>query len=213
VQVVESDPTWPQQPAFVFKEYVADFELGKLDSSRTFYQQTDAGLFMLGYDGAGYIIPAAASSDVSYRFRGITYASLEDLLGRVRKGALRYTKALGDIIVEDPPLLGLKYPIMLDSVWVYRPSEPFHIEKHVTSYEIVSIPSGTYGCFVVQWLHDIDNDEVIDTDIEFYDYVSEVGLVVRDITLYDVEILDPMGNVLEVVDVLDRYELVAAELY
>ncbi len=211
IDVEEIDYSWADQPAYVFHERYADLDRAIFDSCRTYYYQADTGMYVLGYDSVGSVMPASENSSQQYRFNGATYETVEDLLSGVHLSDKATIARPADVVVEEPPLLGLQYPIEVDSAWIYRDSLPYRIEKEVVAYETISAPAGLFGCFVVEWHYDTGNDGTFDNDIQRTDYISEEGLVQRSVVMLDVEII-VLGQVIDIVDIYADYELVALEL-
>ncbi len=73
------------------------------------------------------------------------------------------------------------------------------------------MPAGDFGCFVVRWLEDTDNDGSFNDNLVFYDYIAEEGLIRRSILMANVLVIDEHGNELGFIDITDEYELVAWE--
>ncbi len=213
VEVTGTDPAWAYQPAFVFNERFAEFDLTGCDSGNAYYYHCDSGLYLLDIDASGGSLPVSASDGNAYRFKGRQYDSVDRLLTAVRTASLGGEVGRAGSTVDVSPRLGLKYPIETGASWVCEDSDVRRLAKEVTDYEIIDVPSGRFGCFVVRWFYDMDVDGEYDDDIVYCDYIGEHGLVRRSIKLYGVEITDPLGHVIDVVDVTDEYELVAYRLY
>ena len=167
------------------------------------------GLYLVGYDGAGNIIPAATAVSYRYRFSGCEFGSVSELLGVVEGTSAALSPR--EIVVENPPKLGLKYPIEIGAEWTFRENDPWHIEKQIHDFEIISVPAGDFGCFVVRWLEDTDNDGSFNDNLVFFDYIAEEGLIRRSILMANVLVIDEHGNELGFIDITDEYELVAWE--
>ncbi|MCP4584151.1 MAG: hypothetical protein GY839_21270 [candidate division Zixibacteria bacterium] len=95
---------------------------------------------------------------------------------------------LDTIIYNAIPQKILYYPIDMGSQWRLRDREDnsgFRIDKKVVGSEVITVPAGEFVCVIIQWLYDFDRDECWDDDIEFYDYLCEVGLIKRTILFKD----------------------------
>ncbi|RKX25336.1 MAG: hypothetical protein DRP45_06145 [Candidatus Zixiibacteriota bacterium] len=212
LEVIRVDPTWPQQPAYEFRETWANLNQGILDSSHTYYHQSDSGLYLLGIDGTGDALPASDGGSYPCSFEGQQYSSVRELLQSVQNELIEFSGRPGSKLAADPPVLALEYPIAIGSAWEYTQNDTSFTDKEVTGYEIMTVPAGDLGCFEIQWLRDNDNDSLYDDNIIFYDYVSEFGLARRSVTLLDVELIDQFGHII-VADVFDEYNLISWELF
>ena len=97
------------------------------------------------------------------------------------------------MIIEPSPLQSIKYPLSKQvSEWIYRKrGNPILIAKRYVGKETITISSGEYDCYKLQWLYDLDNNNVWDENIEFFDYISEKGLIKRSILFKDIRITTP----------------------
>ncbi|MCD6250225.1 MAG: hypothetical protein J7J98_07855 [candidate division Zixibacteria bacterium] len=209
LEVVGTDTGWQVNPVYVFEETWFDLDQVTLNNSTTWYHVTNDGLYLVGYDGPGNIIPASLSTSYRYRFGGREFESVSELLGQVEGTGVALSPR--ELIVEDPPKLGLEYPISIGAEWVFREDDPWRIEKQIHDFEIISVPAGNFGCFVVSWLEDTNNDGSFNDNLVFLDYIAEEGLVRRSILMANVLVVDEHGNELGFIDITDEYELVAWE--
>ena len=209
MEVVGTDTGWQVGLVYEFEETWFDLDQVTLSNSTTWYHVANDGLYLAGYDGAGNIIPAATAVSHRFRFGGREFASVSELLGMVEGTGTALSPR--EIIVENPPKLGLEYPIAIGAEWTFRENEPWHIEKQIHDFEIISVPAGEFGCFVVRWLEDTDNDGSFNDNLVFFDYIAEEGLIKRSILMANVLVIDEHGNELGFIDITDEYELVAWE--
>jgi len=90
---------------------------------------------------------------------------------------------------ESPPVQSLAYPLDVGRQWTVREHNPsglpWRIDKKIVDYGPQRVPAGTFDCFTIQWLWDIDNDGNWDTGYEGYDYVAPQGLIKRVIIVHD----------------------------
>lgn len=102
---------------------------------------------------------------------------------------------------ENPPLRSLAYPLKVGSEWTYRnPSEPWHIAKRVTAFGATDVPAGSFQCYTVQWLLDVDGDGVWDGDIDLFDSISDIGLVKRSMFIRGIIRMNEMGDTLGIMN-------------
>lgn len=78
---------------------------------------------------------------------------------------------------NETPIMVLKYPLKLNSEWIYVQTNDSKISRRVVSTETISLPCGDFECYKIQWLWDLDNDGEWDDDIEGYTYVSSQGII------------------------------------
>lgn len=209
IEVVDTNSSWPVGLVYEFEETLFDLDEVTISTSTAWYHAANDGLYLAGYDGDGHIIPSATAVAYRYRFGGREFTSVSELLGMVEGTSAALSPR--EIIVEDPPKLVLEYPIAVGAEWVFRIDNPWRIEKSVTGYEIIDVPAGRFGCFVVRWLEDTNDDGLFNDNVEFYDYIAEEGLIKRSILMTNVLVIDEHGNELGFIDITDEYELVAWE--
>ena len=215
IEVAQAGGTWGPLPAFVFEEHTADLSSGTIDSSWTYYHHADSGLFLLGYEGSCNATPTRRVVEYDYRFNGYEFDRIEDLLRLIRAdfavGVRSATASVGPII-EDPPKRAIEYPIEVGSRWTFRKGDPWPMEKEVLGYQVLTVPAGKFGAYEIRTYYDADNDGAWDDNFIRLDYFAEQGMVKRSITLLDLELRDPLGNLIVIVDVYITYELVAYEV-
>ena len=95
-------------------------------------------------------------------------------------------------------LKNLEYPIKTSNEWIIRESnKPFAINKRVLGKESISLPSRIFSCYKIEWLYDIDNNNEWDENISVVDFISDEGLIKREMFLKDLVITtaeSPDGN-------------------
>ena len=83
------------------------------------------------------------------------------------------------------------------------------IKKKIAESEVLETPAGTFFCYRIEWLYDINYDGRLDDDIHLADYYSAIGLVRRSIKIQDLVITDensPDG--IGVFDYSEEYQLI-----
>jgi hypothetical protein len=210
VEITRAETGWAFDPVWAFEETWFNFHTDTLAHATTYYHVAADGLYLAGYDGTGDIQPS--SGDESYRFRinDRDYNSLGELL--LASSRPRSTAALSPdvLVVEDPFKQALKYPIAIGAEWVFRTDNPWRIEKSVDEFEIIDVPAGSFGCFVVRSREDRNGDGDFTESPLMRDYVAEQGLVRRSHIRLDV-MVQSQGGDWRFVDIIDEYELVAWE--
>jgi hypothetical protein len=77
----------------------------------------------------------------------------------------------------------------MESEWLAKaPPEELSIKKKAIDRVQIQVPAGIYTCARIQWLYDVGSDGNWDTDIEAYDYISQIGLVKRTRIYHDVTV-------------------------
>ncbi len=142
------------------------------------------GLYLYAYDRSSFIAPARAW----WRFEGGFGPSGgpgPDLISS-RSGGPQPGDSL---YYESPPVRSLAYPLEVGNQWVMRELNasglPWRIEKKIIDYGPQTVPAGTFDCYTIQWLWDVDDDGIWDTGFEGYDYVAPQGLIKRVIIVHD----------------------------
>ncbi len=207
VTVLSTDTGWSVDPIYVFGETWFAFQNMALDSSLTYNHANSAGLFLAGYDGERYATPTG----YSFPFSVGRLTAAADLSGRFI-GPSRNALGTEDIVIEDPFRLGLEYPLEIGAEWVFRNGDPRRIEKSCEAFEIIEVPAGEFGCFVVQWQVDLNGDGSFNDNVMFTDYIAEQGLIKRAVLFPNVLVLDEFGNEVGFIDITDDFDLIAYEL-
>jgi hypothetical protein len=132
-------------------------------------------------------------------FKGRYFNGIREITSYITRAIPQNIVRADSLIYEIPPLQSLKYPMKTESQWTYRhPGQPWQIDKKIVSYEKINVPAGSFDCYKIQWLYDIDQDGVWDTDIVCYDYICDKGLIQRSFFFKDVMIIsqqspEPIG--------------------
>ena len=82
----------------------------------------------------------------------------------------------------------------------------------VIGEEEITVPAGAFECMKVKWLYDIDNDGEWDSDLFIEDYIGDVGLVKREITILGIISINELGEIVGYMDSMGRYTLEAVSL-
>lgn len=176
----------------VFEEQLSSQD-GLTDVSETFYTNLDSGLYMLAYRGPSHMIPKS-NRTAHFGFKGIHFDRVDEIASFLLASHSMALHKNDTLIIEDPPIRSLAYPLDVGSEWVYRRSQaPWPINKRVTRTDTVDVPAGLFFCYEIQWLFDINNDDAWDEDILFHDFIDSHGLIKRTILFKDVIIIGEEG--------------------
>lgn len=177
---------------FVLRATVSDNE-GIYQGEDYYYNNKEDGLYLYGYKGFGHfgfpvIIPKTLEKgerQVNIFFKGMYFNSVWELLDLFQQELpVHYAVRSDSIILEEPPVKVLHYPLETGVSWTYRTSgNPWRIDKHVEGEEQITVPAGEFVCYKIKWLYDIDDNGEWDTDIFTEDYIGQEGLVQRQMTL------------------------------
>lgn len=155
--------------------------------------------------------PKLNPGDVVYEFKGFRASSLDELIRVIQSNThTRASRTLSVLDLEEPPVRELAYPLKTGSRWVYRDTTLGHLlnmEKEVVGTERITVPAGKFNCFKIRWYWDTDHDGQWDTDIERYDYISEIGTVRRQFMFYNIVMRDYELKVIGYYNVISDYSL------
>jgi len=148
----------------------------------------------------------------SFEFHGRSFESLAGLHDFVATAVQSSAKQAFDtgIVLEDPPLRELAYPLEIGRQWAYRDKDlngPFDMGKEVVEKQNLIVSAGQFECYKIRWYWDIDDDGIWDNDIDGYDYVGGIGLLKREFWIYDITVVDEYGTILGTFDSFDTREL------
>lgn len=188
-------------PVKCFIEEITDFSFNDTTrfSGRVYLANYDSGLVLYGYRGNSIGIPADNNS-IRYTFNGNTYSTINRLLGSIGSGVYNRGGFQDTLILENPPALVLKYPIVTGTEWLAR--HVFQgINKRYLGYELVTLPGGIYTCMKTQrkW---IKYD-----DLFLYDYHSKYGQLKSDYLIDDIVVSNEIGQKIGYVDIREVLEV------
>jgi hypothetical protein len=150
-----------------------------------YYEHAMHGLYLHAYAHAG--TPAAlpkAQTTGHIQFKGRTFRSFRELVHTLEAALPAYRIQSDSLYYEQPAVKALHYPLEVGVHWTYRfPRQPWRIDKQVLDKAKVQVPAGTFNCYQIQWLYDMDHDNQWDEDITIYDDVGRAGLVRRRVTV------------------------------
>lgn len=185
VRVTGQDTLFDSVAVYVFHEEFVQSEGGSFTSD-AYFNETAAGFFYYGATGGNYAAPLKPTAGISYTFNGQTFSSPGELFASVQSG---FPFGLASGTQDDlynPGLMSLAYPLRYGSLWEYRSAgEPFEIHKGISDWSVVTTPAGNFECFKVCWIY---GDDAPADNVQFYDYISQDGLVHRSISLDSVSL-------------------------
>jgi hypothetical protein len=153
-----------------------------------YYVALSHGLYLVDRTGPCTDVTPKLGSGVSYHWGGRVFHSVEELFGSLGDGPA--------LAASDPyeylDYVCLQYPLHVGAKWtyLYMESPTLRIDHRVVDWRRREVPAGSFDCFTIQWLWDLDADGVWDDLIEKYDYIAAEGLVKRTLRLRDVIIYD-----------------------
>jgi len=183
----ENDTISGNQHFILFTSY----DLSTPENIKKFwYANTDSGLYVIAYTGAGSsqpVLPKGMSSDHQI-IASLTISKSMQLFIPV----FFNNNQSDSVLYYIPPRKVLHYPLKTGTRWVEL-ENPFFRERFVNDKKEIEVPAGIYSCYKVEadW----------NFDLEFTDYIStKDGLVKRyfsaDSVVYvNVEPGDTIGHV------------------
>ncbi len=174
-------------------------------TSENYYRNEESGLFLHAHKGAASTL--LKSSPAQLKFAGRSFNNTREILNFVEKIILQNGVTGDSLIIENPPLKSLQYPLEIGVSWTVS-SSPFEVEKSVVGQENVTVPAGEFDCLKIQ----LNNE--IDTSIEFFDFIGTDGLVLRTVLVRDIIMTspdNPDGTGI-IFDVRDEMQLIALDL-
>lgn len=182
--------------------------------SWSYYNNQREGLYFYAYEGASNLPPAQLSSGYRIYFKGKYFRDLIEFIQRLELALVFQPPLPTQLIYEIPPLKAIEYPLRIGAQWTYRPrGEPWRIDKQVVGKTFLRVPVGSFSCWVIKWLYDLDDDQVWDNDIQFLDYLSSSGIVKRSILIKNIVLIDEFGNQIGTYDFVEETELISLRLF
>ena len=146
-----------------------------------YYQSREEALLLLAYSGETTLFLDAPGPDpLAPGLR------LERRAGRAPLPVApsgKPARAADELIIEDPPLVVLIYPLEQDLMWTYRQAGmPWRIDKEVTALGDLD-PDSTEAreCAQLGWHFDLDADGEWDPGLSFSSWLDGEGLVSSDL--------------------------------
>jgi hypothetical protein len=177
-----------------------------------YYNNRPDGLYNYAYGGTNTFMQPRKIAPTQYQlmFHGKALDDIRKLIGTSLlspSGQAPQSDSLTHF--EDPPFHSLKYPLNAGSEWPVRvPSDVGAINKKAIDRVQVQVPAGVFTCARIQWLYSTGMGGGWNTDIEAYDYVSQIGLVKRTRIYRNVEVTTheyPLG--IGTCDIAEVWEL------
>jgi hypothetical protein len=188
MKVIRKDTLRNSIEAYLFQEIITENNRNIVGD--TWYVNSDSGLSIYAYHGAGLLIPKSGSGK-RFFFNGRYFSSVREITSYVTQEIPKKFTPSDSITYEVPPVLTLKYPLMNNSEWTYRSSgNPWKINKKIVGTKQIEVPAGKFNCFKIVWFFDVNNDLQWDENLELTDYVCEKGLIRRTVVYKDITIVD-----------------------
>lgn len=182
VQVMQKTKLLDTLDVYSFREIAVEFGGSTFECWNYFNNRPD-GFYCYAYGGTSPMMQPRkiAPRRSEFTFRGKALDDIERLAGTSLlgpSGGAPQSDSLTEI--EDPPFHSLKYPLNAGNEWPVRiPPKLVPINKKAIGRVQVQVPAGVFTCARIQWLYDFNKDGNWDSDIEAYDYISQIGLIKR----------------------------------
>jgi hypothetical protein len=188
MKVIRKDTLRNSIEAYLFQENIT--ENNRNIVGETWYVNSDSGLSIYAYRGAGLLIPKSGSGK-RFSFNGRYFSSVREITSYVTQETSKTFIPSDTIMYEVPPVVSLKYPLTNNSEWTYRSSgNPWKINKKIVGTEQIEVPAGKFDCFKIVWFFDINNDSQWDENIEYTDYICDKGLIRRTVVYKGITVVD-----------------------
>lgn len=185
------------------------FELKTIEGTargHSYQNQTAGGLFRYAYYNSTPSAPRGGST--RYSLKGMTFASVEELLSVLEYGIQESANRGGDsLFYEIPPVKTLHFPYQKNFKWAFRESEPSLIEKEHLDVEPITTPIGNQNCVKTRWYWDLNRDGISDSNMEGYDYWNQNGLIKREFFIKDILATDEKNDSIGLFDIRDTYQI------
>ncbi len=151
-------------------------------TSASFYQNRVDGLYLLSGVIEPIALPKGAGENEAYN-RILTPGDYP---------AIAATSFLYD---ENSMHRVLEYPMQVGTEWSYaEQNRPRRIHKKVIGKTDVTTDAGTFKAVIVQWFVDFDADGEFDSNLEYFDYIANEGLVKRSFLIRNLPVVDDDGG-------------------
>ena len=166
-------------------------ETGNVLTGNEFYNNNDNCLFSYGYINPSMITPKSNNNFAFIIFDNKKFNNVREIVDYIERGIIENDYSKNDSIYYDP-VKCLEYPLIEDNQWIYRTSNnPIRIDKTIIGLESIHVPAGLFNCWKIQWTYP---ESSWNDDVEFYDFISQNGLIKRVIEFKDLECIGGFGN-------------------
>ena len=147
----------------------SSYEVSSPDSNqRSWYSNSDSGLYVIAYSGAGRSQPVLPKINPTNSF-SFLFSSSSMLMPDISN--LFNSNPLDSIQLFDPPRKVLLYPLTMGAHWVEL-VYPFYRERFVDKKLTIEVPAGIFNCYIIESKWNLS--------VEFTDYINlEDGLIRR----------------------------------
>jgi hypothetical protein len=176
----------------------------------TYYHETETGLYLIAYHHSGEL-SLKPSNTGQLSFKGMYFNSVNEIFDWIDELSAAAKIVSDSLYYEYHWPISLKYPLDIGMQWTYRPE--IRIDKKVEGVEKIHVPAGTFTCYKIRWLYDMDQNGVWDDNLTITDYICSKGLISRyiqakNVSYYIEDYSDPAG----IYDIAEEYHLVSYSL-
>lgn len=211
VQVMEKTKILDSVDIYSFRELAVQTGIGTYETWH-YYNNRPDGFYLFAHGGTNaMMLPRKiAPTQYQFMFHGRPLEEIERMSRSTLVGPTALSSQSDSLTdVDDPPVRSLLYPLSYGSEWVTTtPTSITPINKKVIEKVSIQVPAGIYTCAKIQWLYDLNSDGSWDSDVEQYDYISQIGLVKRTMLFRGVAVTSheyPEG--IGVCDIAEVWEL------
>ena len=150
-----------------------------------YYNETDEGLYLYGYVMGGGLFVCPKTTQIDHiSFKGMEFNSYRELTNFIQNITFFRQSYSDSILIEETPVRVLQYPLNVGNQWTFR-QEPISIkiDKKVLGKTTIELDSGLFDCYKIKYIYDLDNDGIWDDDIWIDDFISQSGLIKREVTI------------------------------
>lgn len=162
---------------------------------QTLLQNFERGLYNLGETGSFGVgaTPRISPHALCLNIAGTWLTGTSEILPLLTTGENPLSKPDPDGTQEQhsgSPTIGdqvLAYPLHVGANWVFRANTGIGvISKKVVARVSVTVSAGTFRCYKIQWLYDGGTYFSDGSQVLFFDYISDAGLIKRSIEIKNV---------------------------
>lgn len=166
-------------------------EPGNRYKSQTFYNNEASGFYQYAYrpSGGSMALPKSYEAN-NIRFAGKVFNNHEDLVRSIVNQINFIPDAQDTLHYFNTPRPVLVYPLEDEVEWLFNDDETLMIWKSLIGRENVTTPAGTFECYKIKWVYE-ENALFSPENFEFYDFISEKGLIKRTLEFKDLAITSP----------------------
>jgi hypothetical protein len=162
-------------------------------SGANYYVNRSDTMFRVAYsyNGASQFLPKNINEN-EFLFLNKKFHSMFEIFKFAENGFVESNFSSDSLVLGTKPVIPFVFPLKIGKEWLYVNNEDFpisKINKKVIGKTSLTIDSINYSAYKIQWFL-FNNDNQLDTNGFFYDYMGSAGLLKREFIIKNMLVTD-----------------------